>query len=221
MLLQGLLVGGARPCVVVHIEISLAGEAAAARGTVVERLAYLWLQHADDRADERAGGVVLATVAPRVAHLPQALLIECRHLVLVVGRLEVEFIDLLNDAAQRVAARQLVGDLGEDDADLVFDGVVAVFVLELREVGPQLRVDEVEEVLAHEGVGMVVVALGVAWHGPCAPAVFAVDEAVVRLTGELGLELARLLHVIEILQEQYPRALLHIVESRGASRVLP
>lgn len=111
--------------------------------------------------------------------------------------------------------------LGEDDADLIFYGVAVVVVLELSEVGPELAVDEVEQVLAHEGVGVVVVALAVYGHGPCVLSVFAVDEAVVDLADEGSLELARLLHVVEIFQEEDPRALLHVVEGRGASRVLP
>jgi len=45
--------------------------------------------------------------------------------VLLVLRAEAEFVDVVDDLTQVVAALDLVLDLAEDLADLVFDGVRA------------------------------------------------------------------------------------------------
>jgi hypothetical protein len=118
------------------------------------------------------GGVILAAVAPGVAHVFDLGFVEMRQLVLLGLRAEAQLVDVVNDLAQVVAALNLVLNLAEDFADLVFDGVwPAGFLLEALEVGKELLVDEVAQIVAgHRGVVVefAVLALG---RGPAFPAI--------------------------------------------------
>ena len=97
------------------------------------------LHDLDDGADERARGVVLAAVAPGVAHVLDLGFVEVRQLVLLGLRAEAQLVDVVDDLAQVVAALDLVFDLAEDFADLVFDGVrPAGLLLEAVQVGEEL-----------------------------------------------------------------------------------
>ena len=83
------------------------------------------LDDLDHRADQRAGGVVLAAVAAGVAHVADARLVEVGQLVLFLLRAEAEAVDQLEGVAEAVAGVELVFDLAEDFADLVLDRVGA------------------------------------------------------------------------------------------------
>ena len=73
-------------------------------------------------------------------------------------RAESQLVDVVDDLAQVVAALDLVLDLAEDLADLVFDGVrPGGLLLEAVQVGEELAVDEVAQIVA--GLGLVVVDL--------------------------------------------------------------
>ena len=66
-------------------------------------------------------------------------------------RAEAQLVDVVDDLAQVVAAVDLVFDLAEDFADLVFERVGAVgFLLEAVQIGKQLAVDEVAQIIAGE-----------------------------------------------------------------------
>ena len=72
-----------------------------------------------------------------------------RELVLLGLRAESQLVDVVDDLAQVVAALDLVFDLAEDFADFVFDGVgPGGLLLEAVQVGEELLVDEVAEVVA-------------------------------------------------------------------------
>ena len=103
----------------------LAQEAGRAAGAVVDALADLGLDHLDHGADQRARRVVLAAVAPGVAHVLDLGLVQVRELVLLGLRAEAQLVDQFDHVAQVVAALDLVLDLAEDLADLVLDGVAA------------------------------------------------------------------------------------------------
>src|SRR6202022_4233012 len=116
---------------------------------IIDTLADLGLHDLDDGADERARSVVLAAVAPGVAHVPDLGFVEVRELVLLGLRAKVQTIDVVDDLAHVVAALDLVLDLAEDLPDLVFDRVrPAGPLLEAVEVGKELLADEVAEVVA-------------------------------------------------------------------------
>ena len=103
------------------------------------RSPILRLHDLDDGADERARRVILAAVAPGVAHVLDLGFVEMGQLVLLGLRAEAQFVDVVDDLAQVVAALNLVFDLAEDFADLVFDGVrPGGLLLEAVQVGKEL-----------------------------------------------------------------------------------
>ena len=67
-------------------------------------------------------------------------------------RAEAQFVDVIDDFAQIVAAGDFVFDLAEDFADLVFDVVRSLgLLLEGVQAGEELSVDELVEVVAGRG----------------------------------------------------------------------
>ena len=144
------------------------------------RSPILGLHHLHDGADERARGVILAAVAPGVAHVLDLGFVEVRQLVLLGLRAEAQFVNVVDDLAQVVAALDLVLDLPEDLPDLVFDGVrPAGLLLEAVQVGKELLIDEVAQVVAGQGLVVVELAVLALWRGPGFPAVgFVEDEGV-------------------------------------------
>jgi uncharacterized protein with PhoU and TrkA domain len=74
---------------------------------------------------------------------------------------KAQLVHQVDHVAQVVAALDLVLDLAEDLADLVFDGVgPAGALLEAGQVGEQLVVDEVAQVVAGHGGVVVELAVG-------------------------------------------------------------
>ena len=102
-----------------------AEEAGRADGGVADGLAKPGRGHGDNGTNERTRRVILAAIAPGVAHVFDLGFVEVRKFVLLRLGLEAEFVDLVDDLAQVVAALDAVFDLAEDFADLVFNGVRA------------------------------------------------------------------------------------------------
>lgn len=186
---------------VLEIVEGLAEEARGADRSVVDAVPDLGVDDLDDRADERARGVVLAAVPARVAHVLDLRLVEVAHLVLLGARLELELVDEVDDLAEVVAGLELVFELAEDLADLVLDRVGAVGVgLELLEIGIELMVDKLLEVVArHRGkVVDLPVLLG---RCPGGPPEFLLDDRGIRGSAELGRQFFLRLEVVEIFEE--------------------
>ncbi len=200
----------------------LAQEARRAAGAVVDALADLGLHDLHHGADERARGVILAAVAPGVAHVPDLGFVEVRQLVLLGLRAEAQLVDVVDDLAQVVAAVDLVFDLAEDFADLVFDGVRAAgLLLEAVQVGKELAVDEVAQVVAGQRLVVVELAVLALGRGPALPAVGLVEDEGVFLALQLGLDGLVLLQAVEVFQEQQPGGLLGVVQLGGAAGLFP
>ena len=106
-----------------HVVEGLAEEPCRPHRAVVDGLADLGLDQPDHGANQWARRVVLATVAPGVAHVADLGLVEVRELVLLGLRAEAQLVDMVDDLAQVVAALDPVPDLAEDLADLVLDRV--------------------------------------------------------------------------------------------------
>ncbi|HUX30423.1 MAG TPA: hypothetical protein VMV78_07310 [Thiobacillus sp.] len=155
-----------------HIELWAAADRA-----IVNALTDSGLGDLDDSADQRARGVVLAAVAPGVAHVLDLGFVQVGKLMFFGLRAEAQFIDVVDDLAQVVAAVDLVFDLAEDFADLVFERVGAVgFLLEPVQVGEQLAVDEIAQVVAGERGIVVELAVLVFGRCPAFPAVGRVED---------------------------------------------
>jgi len=190
----------------------LAEEACRSHRAVVDAVADLGIDHLHNRADERARGVVLAAVPARVAHVLDLRLVEMTHLVLLGARLELELVDEVDDLAEVVAGLEPVLELAEDLADLVLDRIGAVGIgLKLLEIGIELVVDEVLEVVAGHGVDEVdfSVFLG---RGPDRPAEFLLDDRGVGNALELCGHLLSRLKVLEVLEKENPGGLFHVIE---------
>lgn len=104
---------------------------------------------------------------------------------------------------------------------LVFDGVRAAGALpEAVQVGKELRVDEVAQIVPGKRGVVVELASLVLRCGPAIPAIGLVEEKRVFLAFELGLGCAVLVEAVDVFQEQQPRSLLGLVELRGAACLL-
>jgi len=135
---------------------------------------------------------------------------------------EVQLVDVVDDLAQVVAALNLVLDLAEYLSDFVFDGVGAAgLLLEAVQVGKELLVHEVAEVVAGQGTVVVEIAVLVLGRGPAFPAIRLIEDVSVFLAVERGLGALVLLKIVEVFQEQQPGGLLGVVELGGAARFFP
>ena len=124
---------------VYEVVVRFAQETRRAASAVVDAFANPGLDHLDHGADQRARGVVLAAIAPGVAHALDLFFVERGEFVLFDLRAEAQFVDVVDDVAQGVAAADLVLDLAEDLADLVLDGVrPARALLEAVQIGEEL-----------------------------------------------------------------------------------
>ena len=153
-------------------------------------------------------------------------------LVLLGLRAEAQFVDVVDDLAQIVAALDLVFDFAEDFADFVLDSVRAAgLLLEAVKIGKELATDEVAEVIT--GLGFVVVhgwifrsanrEIGVPGglgRGPFLPAVGLVEEKGVLFAVEGGFIGFVLLQCVEVFQEEEPGGLLGVVQLGGAAGLL-
>ena len=68
---------------------------------------------------------------------------------------------------------------------------------------------------------MVEVASGVFGGSPAAPAVLGINDVLVWLGLQLGGELALLLQIVQVFEEQHPAGLLGVVQLAGAASVFP
>ena len=182
-LLQGaVLGGGALGILRLQVIEGLTQKARRSDGGITNGLAEPGRGDFDDGADERARGVVLTAVAPGVAHILDLRFVEMRELVLLGLGCKAEFVDVVDDLAEIVAALNAVLNLAEDFTDLISDGVRAGgLLLEPVQVGEELLVDEGDEVVAGEGgvvVDLAVLALGCC---PRFPALGFVEEVGVFL----------------------------------------
>ena len=166
----------------------LAQEARRTAGAVVDALADLGLHDLHHGANQRARRVILAAVAPGVAHVLDLGFVQVGQLVLFGLRAEPQFVDVVDDLAQVVAAVDLVFDLAEDFPDLVFDGVrPAGLLLEAVQVGEELLVDEVAQVVAGHRLVVVELAVLALGRGPAFPAIRLVEDVGVFLPLQRGL----------------------------------
>jgi hypothetical protein len=107
--------------------------------------------------------------------------------VLLGLRAEAQLIDLLNDIAQVVAALNPVVNLAEDFADLVFNRVrPAGLLLEALQVGKQLPIDEIAQVIAGQGSIVVKLAILALGRRPAFPAIGPVKDKAVLLPIKRG-----------------------------------
>src|SRR4051812_10184017 len=91
--------------------------------SVVYRFSDLGIHYLDHGADERPRRVVLAAIAPGVAHVLDFGFVEMGEFVLLGLGTEAQLIHVIDYFSKVVPAGDLVLDLPENLADLVFDGI--------------------------------------------------------------------------------------------------
>ena len=160
-LLQGLDIRGGEARPGLEIVEGLAQETCRTDGAVIDALTDLRLDHLDDGADQRTGGVILAAVAPGVAHVPDFGLVEVGQLVLLGLGAEAQLVDVVDDVAQDVAAADLVLDLAEYLADFELNGVrPGRLLLETVQIGKELTIHKVAQIVVRQGLVVVELAVG-------------------------------------------------------------
>ncbi len=121
-----------------------------------------------------------------------------------------------------VAAGDLVLDLAEDLADLVFDRVRAAGLLgEAVQIREELLVDKIAQVVAGQGPVVVGLAVLAFRRRPDLPAVGLVEDECVFPAGQSGLIGQVLLEAVEVFEEEQPGRLLGVVELGRAARLFP
>ena len=145
-----------------------------------------WI-HPDHGADQRARGAALSAAAPGVTHAPDFFFVEDGKLVFFGLQAKAQFVVVVDDAAQRVAAANLVLDLTKNLANLVFDGVrPAGTLLEALQVGEEVVVNELNEVIAGQRLVVVGLVRGVPGRGLVFPATGHVQDGAVQLALQRG-----------------------------------
>ncbi len=147
---------------------------------VVDSFANLWLDDLHNRPNQRARCVILSASPPGIPHVLDLGFVQVAQFVLLGLRTKTQFVDVVEDLLQVVAAFDLVLDLPENLPDLVFDRVRPARLLrEAVQVRKQLLIDEVAQVVAGHRLVVVnqsVLAFG---SGPAFPALlFFEDESV-------------------------------------------
>ena len=89
------------------------------------------------------------------------------------------------------------------------------------QVGKELLIDEVAEVVAGQGLVVVELAVLALGRGPAFPAVGLVEDEGVFLALQRGFVGLVLLQTVEVFQEQQPGGLLGVVEFGGAAGFFP
>ena len=120
-------------------------------------------------------------------------------------RAEAQLVYVVDDLAQVVAAGDFVFDLPENLPDFIFDGVRPGGPLgEAVQIGKQLLVDEIAQVIT--GLGLVVVELAITSFGcgPGFPSIGLVKNVGIFLPAQGGFVSAVLLKTVEIFQKQQP-----------------
>ena len=200
--------------------VRFAQETGRACGTVVEGVPDVGVDDLDHRPNERSRRVVLTTVAARVAHAVDLVLVQRRHLVHVLVRAELEAVGEVDDFAEGVAALDAEGQLVEDFTNFVLNGVGGCSAsFERLQVRPEAVLDELVQVVAGQRRRVVQHAI-LLRGGPCAPTVFFGENARVAAAGEDGFSFALRFERVEVLQKEQPRGLLDVVELGGAPCVL-
>ena len=93
--------------------------------------------------------------------------------------------------------------------------------LKLFEVREQLVVHEVREVIAGERLGVVGFAILCFRGGPGVPTELLFDNPFVGLALEFGFFFALGFEVVQVLEEQDPRSLLHVIQFVAATTLFP
>lgn len=99
------------------------------------------VNHLYDGSDERTRGVILATIAPGIAHFLYFALVEVAHLVLLGMCAKAQLIYQINHSTQVVAILHPVFEFAKYFANLILNRVGSLCTLsKLHEIGKEIAV---------------------------------------------------------------------------------
>ena len=212
---------------ILHIEESLTEEAGWTASRVIDRLAYLGVNHLDNTANQWTRRVILTTIAACITHSLDIAFIKHRHFVLVLSTLEVEFINHIDDLTHIESGTYLVMQFAKNLAYLIFKTIrLSGGILEVFEVWEKLLIDKLHQVVATHGVDGVeyhLARLRVFLLGRCplAPTIETRNKSLVGLAIKFSFFLTFCFKIIEVFQEQHPWFLLQIVQLTTTPLLLP
>jgi hypothetical protein len=122
-LLQGLGVSGGQFAAMLEVFKRFRQEARRTDRAVINPVTDFRRDDFDDGFNQRARGVILAAIAPGIAHVLDFVFVEMRHFVLLFFRPEAQAVHEVEDFPQVITALNLVFQLAENLAYLVFNGV--------------------------------------------------------------------------------------------------
>ena len=192
-LLHGLLVFDALHITLAHVADGASEEAAGAAGGVQENLAGMGVNAIDHEGGDGAGRVVFARIAGAL-QVVEDLLVNVAEVLALGEVVEVDLVDLVDDLPHELAGLHVVVGVLEH----VAHDAAAVALLagdgELLELGKKLGVDEGEQLVAGDALGI---------GGPGAPAGVCWDGRAVVLVHQLEL----LVLIVDDLEEKHPAEL--------------
>ena len=163
--------------------------------------------------NQRARGVIFATIAPGIAHVLDFVLVQMAHLMLLGMRTETEFIDAVDDFPEVVAALNPVFQFAENLPDLVLDGVGTFSRgLELFEVGGRVPRSRSRQGRRLSGLCGGPVAVAAFRCRPLIPLIFRSNDVGVGLAGEFRCSIFVSFQVVQVFQEQHPGSLFNIIQ---------
>jgi len=202
----------------VHIVVRFAEESSGTASTIIHTFSNLGIYDLDDGADKRTGRVVFTSVATGIAHLVQPALVQIGHLVLLLAGLELQAVYLLNDVPHTIPAYQFIAEFGEDETDFDLDGgVIRLSLSQVLQIREELAIDELYEVISHQGVMDVVFPGSGSRHCPGIPPVLFIQDWGIDTSTQESRHLVLLVQIIQIFQEENPGRLLHIIQFAAAS----
>ncbi len=137
-------------------------------------------------------------------------------------RAEPQRIHQLQRIAQAVATTELVLNLTEYLADLVFDSIRPGSPLpEALEMGKQHIINKGNQVVTGQRGIVIKRTVGRFRGSPLRPLVLTFDDEVVRLADQLRRHRPFLLQVVQVLEKQHPRRLLGVVQLGRTARFFP
>lgn len=208
--------GAAVAGLLLQILESLAQEASGAARAIIDGFAQRGGQNTNHHLDKRAGRVVLAAIAPGIAHGLQALLIKHGKLVPRGFRLEDQWLNEVDDLTDKVAIGEGARQFREDGPHPIGGRVNRRGVPQGTQSGEKLGLDEKKQRIALQHPLRVQRAIGLGWPRPIAPRQSLRQKGLIRLIVQLRLAPPIGLRRIKIAQKEHPVRLLHVLQRIAA-----
>ena len=127
-------------------------ESCGTTGTIVDSFAQGGFDDMDHGSNQWPWSVVLATIATSIAHVLDLGLVEMGEFVLLLLRLEMQFINQFQGIPQGIAALKFVLYLPKNLSNLVFDGIWGGSTMfESTQVREKLSIHILDQIITGQG----------------------------------------------------------------------